>query len=1016
VRHIRFLFFVLLFVCCLLTFPGTVFSEGGYQFVTQWGSDPLGDGQLYYPRAVAVDASENVYVVDTGNCRIQKFSSAGVFIEKWGSYGSGDGQFSYPRAVAVDASGNVYVVDTGNDRIQKFSSSGVFITKWGSEGSGDGQFKYPESIAVDASGYIYVADCEKNNIQKFSSSGSFVTKWGSGGSGDGQFDCPRGMAFDASGNIYVVDAVHYRIQKFSSEGVFITKWGSIGTGDGQFVNPNDVAVDASGYVYVADFTLTGYPDGRIQKFSSSGNLVAKWDSQGSGDGQFSYPYGIDVDTSGNIYVADAGNNCIQKLSSEGTFITKWGTITWAGKLNHPYGVAVDASGNVFVADTYNHCIQKFSSSGSFITRWGSYGTGDGQFNSPFNVAVDTSGDVYVADTYNHCIQKFSSSGVFIAKWGSEGSGDGQFNKCPGGMVFDALGNVYVVDGGNHRIQKFSSSGVFLTQWGSQGTGDGQLDSPDEIAIDASGNVYVVDAVNKCIQKFSSSGIFITMWGSFGTGDGQFFFPIGIAVDTSGNVYVVDEGNPKIQKFSSEGTFITKWGSEGSGDGQFNSPYGVAVDSTGNVYVVDQQNCNVQKFAPVPSAGANTNLYFPHIDANLPWQTEIAIINTGDQAANGMLRAFNDEGQHLEVKDVVLSARGRKQIDVAIEFADHADIGYIIFETRFAAFQGYAKFYQEGVYRAAIPAVKEVNTSDIYISHIDSSDQWWTGVSLVNTTATTKELTLAFNNGVNKSIALDANEHKAFSIRSLFDSQPQPDIQSAVIFNANGIIGLEIFGSTDGNQLDGILLTDKMASTLYYPHVAGNNWWTGIAAYNPSDLSCTMTITPYDAQGTALASSALSIASKGKYIGAISALDIPAETTWFRIDSSRPLTGFELLSPVDNQQLAAYAGGVGTGAKEGVFPKIEKDGWTGIAFVNTDAIQAYVSLIAYDDNGTPVDSRAFTVHGHGKVVGSVEDLFLHDISGATYIAYSSDRNIAGFQLNGSADGTMLDGLPAFGRTD
>ena len=190
--------------------------------------------------------------------------------------------------------------------------------------------------------------------------------------------------------------------------------------------------------------------------------------------------------------------------------------------------------------------------------------------------------------------------------------------------------------------------------------------------------------------------------------------------------------------------------------------------------------------------------------------------------------------------------------------------------------------------------------------------------------------MTFSDGQTRNITLNANEHEAFSIRELFDNQPQPDIQSAVIFNANGIIGLEIFGSTDGNRLEGILLTDKMASTLYYPHVAGDGWWTGVVAYNPSDLACTMTVTPYDTQGTALASSTLSIAGKGKYVGAVSELGLPDGDGMVQDRLvTRPLSGFELFSTIDNQQLAAYAGGVGTGAKEGVFPKIEKDGWTGI---------------------------------------------------------------------------------------
>ncbi len=178
----------------------------------------------------------------------------------------------------------------------------------------------------------------------------------------------------------------------------------------------------------------------------------------------------------------------------------------------------------------------------------------------------------------------------------------------------------------------------------------------------------------------------------------------------------------------------------------------------------------------------------------------------------------------------------------------------------------------------------------------------------------------------------------------------------MITNASGVIGLELFGSSGwGTQLEGILLTDKTTSTIYYPHVASDDdWWTGIVAYNPSASACTITITPYSAQGTALPSSTFPIAGKGKYVGAVANLGLPAQTAWFKIDSTNsPFTGFELFGTMDGQQLGAYAGGGGTGAKEGIFAKIEKNGWTGIAFVNTEAGAASVTLTAYNDNGAPV---------------------------------------------------------------
>jgi len=412
------------------------------------------------------------------------------------------------------------------------------------------------------------------------------------------------------------------------------------------------------------------------------------------------------------------------------------------------------------------------------------------------------------------------------------------------------------------------------------------------------------------------------------------------------------------------------------------------------------------------------LYFPHVATNFPWQTEIAIINTSDQTVTGTLRALKDDGQLVETKAVTLSARGRRQITVADEFTNHTDIGYIIFDTNSNAVQGYTKFYQAGSHRAAIPAVKEINTSDIYISHIAIDAEWWTGVSLLNTTSSPKQLTITFNNGQSFPYPLNANEHKVFEIADeFFNNQPRPDIQSAVITHASGIVGLELFGSKGwGTQMDGILLTNKTTPAIYYPHVANDSWWTGIVAYNPSRSDCTITITPYSAQGDSLPSSTLSIPGKGKYIGAVADLGLPAQTAWFKITSTSPITGFELFGTTAGNQLAAYAGGGGAGAKAGVFAKIEKNGWTGIAFVNTEATAASVTLTAYNDAGAVVATQVLAVGVHAKVVNNPEWIFSQDISSATYIAYSSDRNVVGFQLNGSLDWMMLDGLPGLAGTN
>jgi hypothetical protein len=427
----------------------------------------------------------------------------------------------------------------------------------------------------------------------------------------------------------------------------------------------------------------------------------------------------------------------------------------------------------------------------------------------------------------------------------------------------------------------------------------------------------------------------------------------------------------------------------------------------------------------PQSSGISKLYFPHVasqggSSSDVWETEVCVINTSDQPLSGILRLHLNNGEETSPgKTITLAAHGRwSRIVGGGEFTNPSEIAYMVFESASDSAVGYTKFYQEGKYRAAIPAAKEVNTSTVTIPHIASNAEWYTGLSLVNTTSVTKELTITFDTGQNIPVTLNANEHKAFDIASLFNEQPQPDMQSAVISNANGTVGLELFGNTGGSDhLDGILLTSNTASTLYYPHVPNDDWWTGIVAYNPSRFASTITITPYDAQGIALSPEIRSLAGKKKYVGLVTELGLPAETAWFKIDSTRPLTGFMLFCTIDGNQLAAYAGGGGTGAKTGVFPKIEKDGWTGIAFVNTEADAASVTLVAYDDTGAVVATQALPpVGGHQKMVNYPEDIFSQDITSATYIAYSSNRNMVGFQLNGSSDGMMLDGLPGLDGTN
>jgi DNA-binding beta-propeller fold protein YncE len=253
-------------------------TAGGL-YLTQWGSDGSGPGQLEDPQGVAVDSSNNIYVASNG--RVEKFASNGTHPTQWGSYGTGPGQFENPQGVAVDSSNNVYVVDYSNDdndRIEKFSSSGTYLTQWGSYGTAHGQFSGPAGIAVDSSNNVYVADAGNSRVEKFDSNGNYLRQLGSYGGGNGQFNYPVGIAADSSNNVYVADYNNNRIEKFDSNGNYLTQWGSSGTNNGQFESPHGIAVDSSGnFIYVVDGSFVVgvvYYNYRIQVFVNNPNIVS----------------------------------------------------------------------------------------------------------------------------------------------------------------------------------------------------------------------------------------------------------------------------------------------------------------------------------------------------------------------------------------------------------------------------------------------------------------------------------------------------------------------------------------------------------------------------------------------------------------------------------------------------------------------------------------------------------------------------------------------------------------------
>ncbi|MFZ1947917.1 MAG: hypothetical protein WAW06_10270, partial [bacterium] len=279
-----------------------------YIFERKWGSEGTGQSEFDEPLGMAADASGDLWVVDSRNARLQKFSPYGVWLEDLGAPGSGDGQFGRPLDVAVDDSGYIYVSETSYHRIQKFTSTGVFVKKWGSWGTEEGKFSDPYVVDVDDSSYVYVLDYGNHRVQKFTSKGVFVTAWGDSGSGESQFNEPRGLAVTGSGIVYVSDSENRNVQKFTSDGTRLGGWGSLGGCDVCFNYPTALDVDDAGYVYVADTY-----NHRIMKFTPDGEFVAKWGDHGTGDGAFQWPQGIAVDEDGLVYTSEPHLNRIQKF-------------------------------------------------------------------------------------------------------------------------------------------------------------------------------------------------------------------------------------------------------------------------------------------------------------------------------------------------------------------------------------------------------------------------------------------------------------------------------------------------------------------------------------------------------------------------------------------------------------------------------------------------------------------------------------------------------------------------------
>jgi sugar lactone lactonase YvrE len=373
--------------------------------------------------------------------------------------------------------------------------------------------------------------------------------------------------------------------------------------------------------------------------------------------QFHNPNGVAVDSSGNILVADSGNNVIRRIAPDGTVATVAGRPGPYGAgyadgngnqagFNFPAAICLDSTANAYVADYFNNAVRKVTPAAAVSTLAGSpypNGSADGrgrnaEFSAPSGAALDSLGRLYVADTGNSTIRLITPDGTVTTvagTAGSIGSSDGagaaaRFNH-PMGVAVDGEGNVYVADTGNNTIRKISTQGAVTTIAGVPGTGgavDGpassaQFNTPRGLALDSAGNVFIADSWNHAIRRLSTSGqvsTFAGQTGSPGSADGtgtaaQFDAPTGLAFDVHGNLYVADRINSTIRVITPQGVVTTLAGlapttgiiveetdgpgyNDGVGSGaRFYNPSGVAVDALGNIFVADSFNNTIRRVKP-----------------------------------------------------------------------------------------------------------------------------------------------------------------------------------------------------------------------------------------------------------------------------------------------------------------------------------------------------------------------------------------------------------------------------------
>jgi hypothetical protein len=304
------------------------FSAPQARFVLSWGQKGDKPGEFFSPISLAFNKQDELFVTDLNNARVQKFTTGGRFLSSFDLPSD-----TPPRksciigGMAIDDKGLIYLSFMVQNKIAVYDETGKLVRDWGKKGGADGEFWQPGGIVI-VGNQLYVADQCNHRVQRFTLDGKYLAKWGAHGSAPGQFGGPElvgsrfagphFLARDSHGRFYTTEGVLGRVQQLTQEGKPICAWGTKGDEPGGFgsykmgtmtqtFGPIGVMVDRQDRVWVSSL------NDRVQCFSPDGTLLMSIQSSGAGLGKLARPHGMVVDSNGDLYIADAGNERIQKF-------------------------------------------------------------------------------------------------------------------------------------------------------------------------------------------------------------------------------------------------------------------------------------------------------------------------------------------------------------------------------------------------------------------------------------------------------------------------------------------------------------------------------------------------------------------------------------------------------------------------------------------------------------------------------------------------------------------------------